>query len=222
MLLTSPYIILNLKTYETATGTNAVHLSHIAATVNARFHGTIAVCPPTPNLADIANNTDIPLIAQHIDPYEPGKHTGSVTAQSIAQYAIGTLINHSEKRLSFEDIQKNIDLCHKNNLLSVCIAKDSEEIKHLLPFKPDYVAFEIPELVGTGTSISQAEPEAITKDLQLVREHNPDLPFLCGAGVSTKDDVKAALDLGADGVVLASAFAKADNPQAFLEELISF
>jgi triosephosphate isomerase len=42
---------------------------------------------------------------------------------------------------------------------------------------------------------------------------------LCGAGVSSKEDVKKALELGAQGVLLASAFVKAPDPKAFLSEL---
>lgn len=45
--------------------------------------------------------------------------------------------------------------------------------------------------------------------------------MFCGAGVSTGDDVVAAGDLGAAGVLLASGVAKADDPKAVLEDLVS-
>ena len=50
---------------------------------------------------------------------------------------------------------------------------------------------------------------------------DPDVAVYCGAGVSTGDDLTAAAALGAEGVLLASGVAKADEPRAALEELVS-
>jgi len=44
---------------------------------------------------------------------------------------------------------------------------------------------------------------------------------LCGAGVKTGSDVYTALQLGADGVLLASGVVKSKDPRATLEDLIS-
>jgi len=41
-------------------------------------------------------------------------------------------------------------------------------------------------------------------------------PVLCGAGVSNASDVKKAVELGAKGVLLASAYVKAKDPKALL------
>ena len=46
------------------------------------------------------------------------------------------------------------------------------------------------------------------------------MPVLCGAGISTGEDLAAAADLGAEGVLLASGVAKADDPQVALESLV--
>jgi triosephosphate isomerase len=43
----------------------------------------------------------------------------------------------------------------------------------------------------------------------------------CGAGISTGDDVAAAGELGATGILLASGVAKADDPRAALEDLVA-
>jgi thiazole synthase ThiGH ThiG subunit len=39
-----------------------------------------------------------------------------------------------------------------------------------------------------------------------------------GAGVSTPGDVKKSFELGAEGVLLASAFVKAPDPKKFAED----
>jgi len=43
---------------------------------------------------------------------------------------------------------------------------------------------------------------------------------LCGAGISTGDDVAAALLLGTEGVLLASGVIKAKDPKAALFDLV--
>ncbi|HDD67378.1 MAG TPA: triose-phosphate isomerase, partial [Candidatus Thorarchaeota archaeon] len=85
---------------------------------------------------------------------------------------------------------------------------------------PSAVAVEPPELNGTGISVSQAQPEIITGTVEKIRAVNPDVTILCGAGISTGEDVRAALDLGAQGVLLASAVAKSDRPVEVLKSLV--
>ena len=47
----------------------------------------------------------------------------------------------------------------------------------------------------------------------------PGVLAVCGAGISTPADVKKAIELGADGVLVASAYVKAKNPRQLLEEM---
>jgi len=53
----------------------------------------------------------------------------------------------------------------------------------------------------------------VTNSLAAVHSVNPKLPVLCGAGVSTPEDVKKAIQLGTAGVLLASAFVKAPRAE---------
>ena len=100
-----PLIALNFKTYAQAFGENAVRLAKIAEEVSEQFGITIAVAPPTIDLARVAAEVEIPVFAQHVDPYKPGSHTGSILAEDVkAAGAVGSLINHSEHRLRLADI----------------------------------------------------------------------------------------------------------------------
>ncbi|HKJ60175.1 MAG TPA: triose-phosphate isomerase, partial [Halobacteriales archaeon] len=85
---------------------------------------------------------------------------------------------------------------------------------------PDAVAVEPPELIGTGTPVSRADPDVVRDAVDAVAAVAPDVDVLCGAGISTGDDVVAARELGADGVLLASGVAKADDPAAALSDLV--
>jgi triosephosphate isomerase len=81
------------------------------------------------------------------------------------------------------------------------------------------VAMEPPELIGTGISVSKAKPETITSTVEAVREVGFSGPILVGAGISTGEDVKKAMELGANGVLVASAVVKAKDPYEKLKEL---
>ena len=54
-----------------------------------------------------------------------------------------------------------------------------------------------------------------------VKEVNPNVRVLCGAGVKNGQDVATALALGAEGVLLASGVTKANDPAGVLADLVS-
>jgi triosephosphate isomerase len=86
---------------------------------------------------------------------------------------------------------------------------------------PEYVAIEPPELIGSGVSVSKANPEIISRSVATVRAVNPKVKLLTGAGIQSGDCVKIAVDLGTDGVLLASSVVKAKDPGVVLRDLVS-
>ena len=80
---------------------------------------------------------------------------------------------------------------------------------------------EPPELIGTGIPVSKADPEVVEGSVSKVKAINPDVSVLCGAGISTGEDMAAAIELGAEGVLLASGIIKAENPKDALLDLVS-
>jgi triosephosphate isomerase len=43
---------------------------------------------------------------------------------------------------------------------------------------------------------------------------------LCGAGIKDHDDVRIAIQLGCEGILVASGITKAENPEAALTDLV--
>ena len=93
-------------------------------------------------------------------------------------------------------------------------------VGRIAAMKPDYVAIEPPELIGTGVSVSQTKPYVIKKSAELARRASPMTGLLCGAGISTGEDVAVALELGTVGVILASAVVKSKTPERVIKELL--
>ncbi|MEM0058058.1 MAG: triose-phosphate isomerase [Candidatus Bathyarchaeia archaeon] len=215
----TPIILVNFKAYLEATGRRAVELARVAEKVSRETHVSICVAPQFTDIAAVAEEVEIPVFAQHIDPIEPGSHTGYVLADAVKEAgAIGTIINHSERQLRLSEIDASIRIAREKGLVSVVCANNQTISAAVAALKPDMVAVEPPELIGTGISVSKARPEVITSTIRLVRKVNPTVIILCGAGVSNGEDVAAALKLGTHGVLVASAVVKAKNPYNVLLE----
>ena len=215
-----PLIALNFKTYAQAFGENSLRLAKIAEEVSEQFGVTIAVAPPMIDLARVAAEVEIPVFAQHVDPYKPGSHTGSIIAEDVkAAGAVGSLVNHSEHRLRLADIGMVLERLRENGLISLLCTDTVETTKAGAALSPDMLAIEPPELIGTGIPVSKAKPEVVRGAVQAVPKINPSVHVLCGAGISSGDDVARAIELGAEGVLLASAYVKAKDPKLVLIDM---
>ena len=214
-----PVIIVNFKTYLESTGKRAVELAKKAEKVYRETSIYVGVAPQLADLSAVAKAVEIPVFAQHIDPIKPGGYTGHVLAEAVKEAgAIGTLINHSERRLKLSDIDEIVKLAREKGLMSVVCANNPSTSVAVSSLNPDLVAIEPPELIGTGIPVSKAQPEIVSGTVQLVREVNKKITILCGAGISHGEDVSAALKLGTEGVLVASGIVKAKDPYAIILE----
>lgn len=130
------------------------------------------------------------------------------------------MINHSEKRIPLDDINKCVDLCKEYELISIVCVQSCEEARELAMSKPDFIAIEPPELIGGDVSVSSAKPEIIKSSVDCVKKVSPYTEVLCGAGVKNREDVKKAIELGAKGILVASGVVKSSNIENAMEELI--
>jgi len=214
-----PLIVLNLKTYNESTGEKGLALCRIADEVARSTGVSIIVAPQNVDLFRVAKEVSIPVFAQHIDSNGPGAFTGSITADAVkAAGCMGTLLNHAERKIPLEKMQLAIELARKAGIETLLCADSVDEAKRIAPLNPSYIAVEPPELIGSGISVSKAKPEIVTDTVNAVKRIR-NIPVLCGAGVSSGVDVKKAVELGADGVLLASAFVKASDPKAVLLDM---
>lgn len=214
-----PVIVLNLKTYKESAGRAGENLCKIAQEVAEQTKTRIIVCPQTPELAVYARTLSIPVFAQHADAIEPGQWTGGVTWHTLKENGVrGSLINHSEHRLKLFEIAKNIEIARAMDMESLVCTTNSIESAAVTQLKPSYIAVEPPELIGSGISVSTAQPDIVKNTVKEVKRI-ANVPVLCGAGVSNGGDVRKAIELGAEGVLLASAYTKAKDPKALLMEM---
>jgi triosephosphate isomerase len=212
-------IVLNFKTYREVTEHDkALHLAKIADKVSRDTGVEIVVCVQATDVYKIAQNISIPVYIQHIDPIAPGKNTGFISAFAAKQNgAMGTLLNHSEHRLERETLVKSIEIARESGLKTLVCVENATEALEIAGSNPDAIALEDPILIGGEVSIvenaagKQKIQEFVALDLEPME--------LVGAGVKDQGDIRASLELGARGALLASGFDLASDPEATLRDL---
>lgn len=213
-----PIIALNLKVYNESLGARGFELCRIASEVSLLTGVRIIVAPQAVDLQAVSQICN-DVYAQHVDPVPQGAFTGATTVEAIKSVGCeGSLVNHSERRMPEDIIANTIARLKKADMESMVCTKDTAESVKLARYAPTFIAVEPPELIGSGISVSTAKPEVVSGTVEAVAKVNK-TPVLCGAGVSTATDVKKAVELGAAGVLLASAYVKARDPNKLLLEM---
>ena len=211
----------NFKTYPQATGEEAAALAKICFKVGRQTGQTIIPVVQAADLFRIKKETDGLLWAQHVDYFEAGAHTGWLSPEAIlAAGASGTLLGHSEHQMPPGTIKRTIKrLKNLKESFSVMVcARTLGQLEKRVFLKPDFLAYEPPELIGGEISVSQARPGIIRKAKRICRQKG--IPLIVGAGVNSAEDVLRAQKLGAAGVLISSAVVLAKNPEEKLRELV--
>lgn len=220
--LRPPLFLLNLKAYPGCLGADAERFGTTLARLAEEAGVSAALAPAAPDLARLASVLTVPVIAQHVDPVDPGPRTGWVPAEAIrAAGAAGSLLNHSEHPLPAAQVGEAVSRLRSLGLVPIVCAGTPEEAEELAAFQPPFLAIEPPELIGGEVSVSTAQPEVIRGTVARVRRVAPDTHVLCGAGIHHRSDVAAALDLGSQGILVASAVAKSSDPERAIAELLA-
>ncbi len=216
----TPFILVNFKAYSESMGKKAFELAKIAEKISKETGVCIGVAPQLIDLRKIAMEVDIPVFAQHVDPFKPGAYTGYVTVEAIKDAgAIGSLINHSERKIKLSEIDEIVNRLKDLNMISVVCADTEKASAAAAALNPVMVAIEPPELIGSGIAVSKAKPEIVKDTVAIIERINSKVIVLCGAGITKGEDVSAALKLGVKGVLVASGVVKAKNQEEALLDL---
>jgi triosephosphate isomerase (TIM) len=220
--MSSPLILVNLKTFREGMGSRGHMIANAAQLIAHESGVTIGIAPSYIDLHPLCHHFAIPVYAQHVDGFEPGAHTGHITVDALrAAGAAGSLINHSERRLTLAEIEASVRALQEHKLISVVCSNNESTSAGAAALAPEYVAIEPPELIGSGVSVSKANPDIIRRSVAAVHAINPKVKVLTGAGIQTGECVRIAVDLGTDGVLLASSVVKAKDPGVVLRDLVS-
>ncbi len=203
--------VINCKNYEEIAGDKIIKFVKTAEKISKKYKVKIAIAPPQ-HLIGLVANSSITILAQHIDDSKVGSTTGFMIPELLKKSKVkGSLINHSEHRISSKEIQKLILKLKELKMISILCVKDVAEVKKYSKLKPDYIAIEPPELIGSGKAVSKEKPELITKAAIAVKNARNKTKLLCGAGIVSGEDVAKAIELGSKGILVASGIIKSKD-----------
>jgi len=221
-MLNAPTIILNVKTYAEATGVKALEIAKLMDKISQETGASMAIAVQATDISLCAKDVSIPVFAEHIDPVKPGSHTGWTLPEAVKEAgAIGTLINHSEHRLKLADIDICITKAKELGLDHIVCTNNVATSKAAATFSPNFIAVEPPELIGGDISVTTADPDIVSSSVEAVKAIDKNVKVLCGAGVKNGKDVAKSIELGADGVLLASGVVKAKDKERVIRDLAS-
>jgi triosephosphate isomerase len=210
--------IINCKNYEEIAGDKIIKFVKIVEKISKKYKIKIAVAPPQ-HLVGLVSKSSIPILSQHVDVSKVGSTTGFVVPELLKKSRVnGSLINHSEHRISGKDIAILVSKLKDLKMISVLCVKNVAEAKKYAKLNPDYIAIEPPELIGSGKAVSKEKPDLIVNAVNAVKSSKNKTKLLCGAGIVSGGDVSKARELGSQGILVASGIIKAKSWASMISE----
>jgi len=200
-------------------GEEMLALAKVIDKTAMKYDVDVIVTPQYTDIKLLADNTErIFVFAQHMDSLVPGRGLGSVLPEAVKEAgAKGVMLNHAEKPLTLEEIEKTIKRADEVGLATIVCADTVEDVKAIAKMGPNLIVAEPTELIGTGTT---SDSNYVIETIKTVNEINPDIMVLQGAGISNGQDVYNTIKLGAQATGSTSGILKADDPYAMVEEML--
>jgi len=213
-------LIVNFKNYPEVLGEGSVRLALAMERVSKEVDVEVIAAPPPPLLALVASKAKVQVYSQTVSPLTGDKTTGSILPEAVrAAGASGTILNHSESKRPEGELRLLVPRLVSLGM-GVCLcAETPAEAARLALMTPKYIAIEPPELIGTGVAVSKARPQVVSETVAAVRKSGYEGRILCGAGIVSGEDVSKAVELGVDGVLVASSVVKAADWHSKVREL---
>jgi triosephosphate isomerase len=218
--LKAPVFEIGLKGY--VYGAEAVRLAREADRLSHQYGVTVIFDPQHVDIPAVARETQHLLVfAQHMDPVEVGRGAGSVLPEAIkAAGAVGTMLNHSERRMTLAEIYRAIKRADEVGLATMVCADSPEEAAAIAQLGPNIVLAEPPELIGAAHSAATSMRGFVGRTIDMVGRINPDIIVMCSAGIQTPDDVAQMVDLGVGATGSSSGILRAVDPIAQMQAMI--
>ena len=204
-------LIINFKNYIEVSANKTLELALAAERAARLLNISTILAPPQASVGLVAQSVQIPVFCQHVDDAQVGQSTGFFVPELAKSFgASGSLLNHSEHRLDHKTIGSLVHRLRELNMTSIVCAKTPTEAAELAKLGPSFIAFEPPELIGSGRAVSRESPKTILDCANVVSQQSKSTRLICGAGIVDKSDVRSALNLGATGILVASGVVKAN------------
>ena len=214
-----PFFEIGAKAY--LYGIGVLQLGRHADKVGKKYDVQIIITPQTVDIPILAREMEnILVFAQHMDSLEVGRGVGSVLPEALkAAGAVGVLLNHAEKRLAKDELERTIKRADKVGLATMVCADTLEDAAVVAHMEPNVIIAESPDLIGVGKRNAD-DRLAIAAINETVWRIHPEIRVLHGAGISCGQDVYDIIASGAQGTGSTSGIILSNDPFGMLEEMV--
>ncbi len=217
--ITPPFFEIGPKAY--LYGDAVLALARHADALSRKYAVQVILTPQYVDISAVACEVKSVLVfAQHMDYLPVGRGIGSVLPEAVkAAGAAGVLLNHAEKKLSREDLERTMQRADEVGLATMVCADNLQEAIAIARLRPNIIIAEAPELIGVGKR-AEDDREVIARINRAVWDIDPQIRVLHGAGISSGQDVYDIIAAGAQGTGSTSGIIKASDPLAMTEEML--
>lgn len=214
----APFFEIGPKSY--LYGNDIIELAKAADIAFEKYKVDIIFTTPLVEIARVkAATKHLHIFAPHMDPIRPGRGLADTLPESlIAVGAEGVMLNHTEKPLSISVLRETILRADEIGLTTIVCADSIAEAGMVARLNPNIIVAEPSELIGTGIT---SGPEYVEASMKAVKDVNPKIMVLQGAGISNGNDVYQTISAGAEATGSSSGVVKAANRAAMVDEMIA-
>jgi len=116
-----------------------------------------------------------------------------------------------------DEIRKTIERADEVGLGTIVCCDTIEQMNQIAKMAPNLIVAEPTELIGTGQT---SDISYVKESIDTVKNINPDIMVLQGAGIKNGNDVYNVIRAGAMATGSTSGIIKAKDPYAMIEEMI--
>lgn len=207
----APFFEIGPKSY--LFGDDVLDLALAADEAAKKYDVDIIFTTPVIDIRRVKAATErIHVFAPHMDTLRPGRGLADILPESlVAAGAEGVMLNHSEKPLTVAELRASILRADEVGLSTIVCADSIAEASAIAHMKPNIIVAEPTELIGTGEIADVEYVEASTRS---VKEVDPEILVLQGAGIKCYDDVYRNIFAGADATGSSSGIAALPTKEA--------
>ena len=215
--LKPPFFEIGPKSY--LYGDDVLKLALIADAAAKKYDVDVIFTTPVVDIRRVAEATErIYVIAPHMDPLKPGRGLADTLPESlVAAGAKGVMLNHCEKMVSLAALAATIRRADEVGLATIVCTDTSAESAAVARLKPNIIVAEPTDLIGSG---KVSDMDYVKKSIQTVKEIDPDIFVLQGAGISSGADVYRVIFAGAEATGSSSGIINAPDRAAMVDEMI--
>ena len=216
--LKPPFFEIGPKSY--LYGDDVLQLALAADAAAKKYDVDIIFTTPVVDIRRVAEATDrIFVFAPHMDPILPGRGLADTLPESlVAAGAKGVMLNHCEKPIPLSALAQTIRRADEVGLATIVCTDTPAESAAVAILRPNIIVAEPTGLIGTGQA---SDMEYVAAAIRAVKDVDPDIFVLQGAGISSGEDVYRVIRAGAEATGSSSGVVKAKDRAAMVDEMIS-